>query len=700
MLRTCLAVLCVALFGLVPTAIAQDCNGDGLPESQQIGVQGLTAQYFANRTWSGPPAAVQVDLTGSGGFDLSDWPLPAGVPQDLFSVRWTGSINFSTTGLFQFRVSSDDGYRLYLDGVLIGASEGNTGNQVVPAVPINVTAGAHYLRVELREDFGEQRMRLERKQSTATTWNVIDNSNFLAGADRDANGTLDVCQFGDCNANFVPDSVDIANAPSIDCNGNGVLDTCEAPSNDCDGNGIPESCETTGGGLAGFYFATPDFTGPVTARRRDAMGPLGLDFNVTQEGYNDWQPAGIPTDNFSARWVGSLIVPASGQYDFELRSDDVGELVIDGVPLAATNNSTEERGPFFLSAGPHFFTVSFREFGGDQRVRVRWRVSGQSSWQPIPGSAFIPRYDGDADGLNDACESGDCNGNQMPDGLELSLGLANDCDGDGTLDACEVASGAPDCNDNLVPDACEASVSGLFGRYFVRLGSSNPANPYQPGQLLAARRDSNVAFSNSFWMPTGVPYDEFIVVWTGSITAGSESGVWSFRTDSDDGARLTIDGTTVIDGWLGDSGIRTGSITLQAGETYDLKLEYHDGIGGQYCVLGWSPPSASGAPVYTAVPSTALRVATPDCNANGIPDDCDIASGSLPDPGFGIPAPCAAGPACPADLTSDGVIDGADLGSLLTQWGCASACSADIDASGTVDGADLGVMLTSWGSCP
>lgn len=53
---------------------------------------------------------------------------------------------------------------------------------------------------------------------------------------------------------------------------------------------------------------------------------------------------------------------------------------------------------------------------------------------------------------------------------------------------------------------------------------------------------------------------------------------------------------------------------------------------------------------------------------------------------------------CIADLTSDGMVDGADLGVLLGDWGSTGSCS-DLDASGTVDGADLAVMLGQWGAC-
>lgn len=55
---------------------------------------------------------------------------------------------------------------------------------------------------------------------------------------------------------------------------------------------------------------------------------------------------------------------------------------------------------------------------------------------------------------------------------------------------------------------------------------------------------------------------------------------------------------------------------------------------------------------------------------------------------------------CPPDFDSNGVVDGADLGSLLASWGAAPpGTAADFDASGQVDGADLGVLLASWGAC-
>jgi len=54
---------------------------------------------------------------------------------------------------------------------------------------------------------------------------------------------------------------------------------------------------------------------------------------------------------------------------------------------------------------------------------------------------------------------------------------------------------------------------------------------------------------------------------------------------------------------------------------------------------------------------------------------------------------------CVGDLDGDGVVDGADLGSLLNAWGTDNA-AADLNGDGVVDGADLGILLNNWGKCP
>ena len=53
---------------------------------------------------------------------------------------------------------------------------------------------------------------------------------------------------------------------------------------------------------------------------------------------------------------------------------------------------------------------------------------------------------------------------------------------------------------------------------------------------------------------------------------------------------------------------------------------------------------------------------------------------------------------CLGDLNADRTVTGADIGSLLDQWG--QAGSADLNSDGIVGGADLGLLLEFWGACP
>jgi len=55
---------------------------------------------------------------------------------------------------------------------------------------------------------------------------------------------------------------------------------------------------------------------------------------------------------------------------------------------------------------------------------------------------------------------------------------------------------------------------------------------------------------------------------------------------------------------------------------------------------------------------------------------------------------------CAGDLNLDGLVNGADLGIMLSSWGpCGTNCPYDINADGQVNGADLGLVLSAWGAC-
>jgi hypothetical protein len=90
-----------------------------------------------------------------------------------------------------------------------------------------------------------------------------------------------------------------------------------------------------------------------------------------------------------------------------------------------------------------------------------------------------------------------------------------------------------------------------------------------------------------------------------------------------------------------------------------------------------------------------------DCNNDGTVDYGQIRQGQLADLNAdGVPDICQQPTCVDADLFRNGVINGADLGILLSQWGPAPAGTvSDINRDGQVSGADLGFLLNAWGPC-
>lgn len=86
-----------------------------LSSNQQV--RGLKGEYFANRDLSGLPTLTRVDRRVAFGWgDASPAP---GMPEDDFSVRWTGKIRVESDGEYEFFVRGDDGYRLTVSDRLV-----------------------------------------------------------------------------------------------------------------------------------------------------------------------------------------------------------------------------------------------------------------------------------------------------------------------------------------------------------------------------------------------------------------------------------------------------------------------------------------------------------------------------------------------------------------------------------------------------
>ena len=54
---------------------------------------------------------------------------------------------------------------------------------------------------------------------------------------------------------------------------------------------------------------------------------------------------------------------------------------------------------------------------------------------------------------------------------------------------------------------------------------------------------------------------------------------------------------------------------------------------------------------------------------------------------------------CVGDFNGDGMVDGADVGSMLVAWGPCVGCPEALTENGIVGGADIGLLLANWGPC-
>ncbi len=83
--------------------------------------------------------------------------------------------------------------------------------------------------------------------------------------------------------------------------------------------------------------------------------------------------------------------------------------------------------------------------------------------------------------------------------------------------------------------------------------------------------------------------------WTGVVTAPS-SGEYRFRFASENGYKIWVGDTLVVDEWgVGDApSIASGKITLEAGHKYNLRIEaFQRGATGEQKLV-WSPPTENG----------------------------------------------------------------------------------------------------------
>ncbi|MBO0929396.1 PA14 domain-containing protein [Fibrella aquatilis] len=242
-------------------------------------------------------------------------------------------------------------------------------------------------------------------------------------------------------------------------------------------------------------------------------------------------------DNFGLKFTGYINIPTDGQYTFYTYSDDGSKLYI-GTTQVVDNDfghaEQERSGTIGLKAGRHAITIPYLQGGGGKALSVSYSGPGIDK-QIIPAGAFF-----------------------------------------------RVGAGSPPPASNLRdPENPANAVNGLDYGYYEGSWSQLPefstltsVKSGQAGQPDLSQRNREDNFGLLFKGYVNVPTD----------------GQYTFYTYSDDGSKLYIGTTQVVDN---DGGHpeqeRSGSIGLKAGK-HAISIPYFEGGGGQNLVVSYSGP--------------------------------------------------------------------------------------------------------------
>ena len=144
------------------------------------------------------------------------------------------------------------------------------------------------------------------------------------------------------------------------------------------------------------------------------------------------------------------------------------------------------------------------------------------------------------------------------------------------------------------------SAPGFTGEYFNSVDLS--------GTPVLVRRDTTVTFSWDTGSPgPGIKADSFSVRWTGTLTVDT-SRAFTFKAWADDGVRLFVNDSLIIDGWrLQGTTDYNGHCALKKGVPYKLRVEYCDIHLGALCrvLWDWPPPAKDTAMINAAARAAA-----------------------------------------------------------------------------------------------
>lgn len=435
---------------------------------------------------------------------------------------------------------------------------------------------------------------------------------FGTSQDVNGNGVPDEClEEGDCNRNGISDLVDIASGLSTDCDGNflpdecdpdcdldGIPDACDVPGNDCDGDLVPDVCDV----VIGRPLVTAMTVG-LTAIRDDwalastnhglAQGRRIEVYKRDSDGF--WRlDQLLPLDDAP----GSKSLPIDGQTlvvgDSTDFLSDIGEAFVYTLGADGLWTLTQT----LLPDRPHDGSI---HFGRDVDVDgIDMVVLSEEE----NGAIYV--YERDASGWwNRVDKLRGPSGGTLTDYVSLSGGviLAAESLSDGSYAVFTVERGPGGWTEytTIARSAAIVEYHDIDGDVLAFGTLDRTLHVYERS-------------AGGSWVQTAT--------FVGSFELGTNTYPGNVQVSGD---RVTASSFTVGKGFVFRRGLD---------EAWELEATVHTrssmSIDGSFVVTVIDVPGAHRA-----------MIATVDCNDNGVPDKCDLISGTSSDWNFnGVPDEC------------------------------------------------------------
>ena len=261
-------------------------------------------------------------------------------------------------------------------------------------------------------------------------------------------------------------------------------------------------------------------------------------------------------------------------------------------------------------------------------------------------------------------------------------------------DSCEYPDECGVCGGNGIPEFSEPGMAA-YSFYRTHFGSGNTSqypnyassesdldemtNPFHPATslLFEGIGEASILFDwtsfNTLNSAFGIDLPGDYVSWKFTTTfTPSETGVYFFTIEGDDGRDLTIDGDNIASSYAGEAvqglGNTAGSIELTEGVTVTLRARGQEWQGYEAMRVFWKRPSDTNwQQDFSEIGSESFC----DCDGN-IPDECGVCNG----PGAVYECGCSDIPEGECDCNGN-VLDAIGI--------CGGACELDGNDNGVCD---------------